>query len=418
MGLLGAETKPQYGSLDDFLRSGDAMALAAGLLANSSGKTFGEALGAGLLNMQGAPGLDRQVKQMQIKKMQTEMKAQQDLQDALSAMAMPGGGGMPAQRMAPTPPQMIADPAMAGQAAQQGQAAGIDMGGGVLNPDLRMRLGKAQIAAGNVDKGLELMGITRPNFGQPVQAMDKDGNIVYLQVDKQGQSRVLPGYAPVPRKGTNMTFNPETGEFSFEQGGVDRDGTMMAPSQKTSNELQGDISKQLESLGRLDQIGKDYKSSYLTYAGAGRGALASFMNKATGNSYDKKFLQGRTKFVTGMEQLFNQYRKEITGAAAAVQELDRLKKSMLNTDMSPDQFEAAFEQFKNISTIALKTKQQLLREGIPLGSKEFGRRIDEAVFSSSTNNAATDQQGQATSQSTDSGQSKTFTYDPATRSLK
>lgn len=95
---------------------------------------------------------------------------------------------------------------------------------------------------------------------------------------------------------------------------------------------------------RLKAIGNDFADNFLTYEGRLKGAWSGFKEKAGFelSKDDKKYLSKFTDFTTKVMRFFNAYRKEITGAAAAVQELEQLKKSVINGDMSPTEFKASF----------------------------------------------------------------------------
>lgn len=213
-----------------------------------------------------------------------------------------------------------------------------------------------------------------PKYGEPKAVIGPDGKYKLVQFDGEGNAKESNNYQPIPKSGT--VLRDANGNVIFEQGGW---GQAASPTNATTNDLQKDTISSLNTLNNLDQVAKDYKSSYLTYAGQARGWTANKMGKVFGQSGDKEFLQGKTKFQTGVQQMFNQYRKDITGAAASVQELDRLKQSMLNEDMSPEEFEAAYSQFRNIIESSLKLKQQYMKQGLPLD--QVGKAIDSNLFS-------------------------------------
>jgi len=61
------------------------------------------------------------------------------------------------------------------------------------------------------------------------------------------------------------------------------------------------------------------------------------------------FNNNRSKFVKRVKQYFNQYRKEITGAAASEKEMEDLLASMINADMGPSEFRAVFDDFLSMA---------------------------------------------------------------------
>lgn len=181
-----------------------------------------------------------------------------------------------------------------------------------------------------------------------------------------------------PAAGTSLEFDPETGAFHMTQGvGVNQQGNQPLTKTETSA-LQKDIPALEQQKQQIEHIGDLYDPNFLTYTGKARTGINRVLDKAGLNGPEGKAqLAGATKFKQNVEQVFNAYRKDITGAAAAVAELDRLKQSVINTDQSPTEFEAAMGEFARQLQRGLDIKKQLLDEGIPLGSTKFGKRFDE-----------------------------------------
>ena len=156
--------------------------------------------------------------------------------------------------------------------------------------------------------------------------------------------------------------------------------------------MQKDVIYGMDASARLAEIEKRFKPEMLTYMGKAKNAANIFAEKA-GMQLDpetKKQVRDMTGFRTSVEQNFNQYRKEITGAAASVQELDRLKKSMFNADMSPTEFEAAFDTYKKEAARVLRLKRAILRSGLPVGTEEFGNQLDSAFLGGAQANSDQD----------------------------
>jgi hypothetical protein len=178
------------------------------------------------------------------------------------------------------------------------------------------------------------------------------------------------------KSGMALDVGPN-GEISFRTGGAAGDPAFGKPAQNT---LEGGIITDSDLIQRGVRLMQDYKPEYLTY----QGQLESFVTKQAEKlgrdpgEVRKEALKGRQRFVMGIEQLFNQYRKEITGAAAAVAELDRLKKSFINMDMSPSEFESGMELFMEESARALRLKRKLLRDGVP--ATDLGSLLDDAFL--------------------------------------
>ena len=148
-----------------------------------------------------------------------------------------------------------------------------------------------------------------------------------------------------------------TGNPIYQSGGG---GELTNP---VKTDLQKGILGAQESLGDLDAIGNKFASNYLTYSGRGKAALGSVLDKAGIDNGLTQFNADRTAFVNQLNQTFNQYRKEITGAAAGEKEMERLLASMMNEEQGPEAFQAAYSQFKEAAQRNLALKQQQLQGG-------------------------------------------------------
>ena len=159
-------------------------------------------------------------------------------------------------------------------------------------------------------------------------------------------------------KGGTTVYDPVTGNPIYQSGGG---GAELTNPVKT--DLQKGILGAQESLGDLDAIGNKFASNYLTYSGRGKAAVGSFLDKAGIDNGLTQFNADRTAFVNQLNQTFNQYRKEITGAAAGEKEMERLLASMMNEEQGPEAFQAAYSQFKEAAQRNLALKQRQLQGG-------------------------------------------------------
>lgn len=85
----------------------------------------------------------------------------------------------------------------------------------------------------------------------------------------------------------------------------------------------------------------------------------------------------RESFEETVNDIFNIYRKEITGAGAAVAELRDLRRAIMNTSMSPPQFEAAKQRLRQFTEQTLALRKQLLDEGMLVGTDQFGKEFNK-----------------------------------------
>lgn len=157
----------------------------------------------------------------------------------------------------------------------------------------------------------------------------------------------------------------------------------------TQKVLQGDLGKsvrdsiQKEIVGQLD-VKRDLEAikefdprEFLSVTGKLRrfgsevADRFNFSSEAT-----QEFLQKDVTFRQNTEALFFKIRKEITGAQAAVQELESLKESVLSTKLTPAQFEASRNLYLQRVEDAIALRQQLLRQGLTPGTEDFGAAFD------------------------------------------
>lgn len=141
-------------------------------------------------------------------------------------------------------------------------------------------------------------------------------------------------------------------------------GAMMERSTKAA--LEKDIIGLEQRLADVEEVGKDFSRDFLTWVGQlkGKGLRALSFAGAKLNDDQKAFIANKRRFVEGVEQVFNAYRKEVTGAQAAMQELSMLRDSILNKKLSPDEFEASYNRYVSQLKRSIRLKRMYLRQGI------------------------------------------------------
>lgn len=76
-----------------------------------------------------------------------------------------------------------------------------------------------------------------------------------------------------------------------------------------------------------------------------------------------KYLRKATTYLNSVEQFFQKFRKKITGAQAAVQELNQLRSAFLSGDMAPSEFRGALDQISRKANEELQYNKEILRKG-------------------------------------------------------
>lgn len=214
------------------------------------------------------------------------------------------------------------------------------------------------------------------------------------KADGSGIERI-PGFED--RKG--MTVTLPDGTVISESGGspLGRSATNETEKSLVANEV---LSSNLKRVGELvgwdaekGKISEEARRAF-TYEGQFSAGTTRIRDKMEGvpiigdlvepSEEQRKFAQKRQVIMQGIDQMFNDYRQEITGAAAAVQELERLKKTFLNSDMGPDEFEAVFaETIRKMDRIR-SVYVQLLQRGYDTKTARGGAALDRILSGQAT----------------------------------
>lgn len=174
------------------------------------------------------------------------------------------------------------------------------------------------------------------------------------------------------KSGVNVTTN------------VNPDGKQ-EPTKSTLNSIQKNMLGAEQSLRDLSRIADTHSDEFLT----NYGRFKAFLGKAAdGFNVDPfglaTFNAERAKFSGNVKQFFNQYRKEITGAAASVQELQQLVDALFSPELGPKEFKAKFDEFQKKVELNLQANRDSAREGIEVGGgkdqeRAFDREYDPAT---------------------------------------
>jgi hypothetical protein len=179
--------------------------------------------------------------------------------------------------------------------------------------------------------------------------------------------------APYKSKGLEITTNPD-GTTTITQGGVANNGL----EKSVKSDIQKDIVGLEKSASDLRSIVASAKPEFNTYQYQASNALNKLMDKF-GRPIDKDKIGEYKKYQNNVKQFFNAYKKEITGASAAVQEMQDLQDSLFSVDSSPSEFQAGLKQVQETVNRNLRLKRKLLREGV--SGESLGRALDDAILS-------------------------------------
>jgi hypothetical protein len=188
--------------------------------------------------------------------------------------------------------------------------------------------------------------------------------------------------------GQNITVNPD-GSVSVVSG----KGIGSGLQKRTKGDLEKTLVSAEQNISNLKRIEEQFDPEFLTYLGKGKAWTLGVLGKAGVklNPEQTKYVGSRKKFAQNINRFFNQYRREITGAAASIMELNDLRKAMFSEDLSPQEFKASFDEFRNSVYRTHRVARKIYREGLSgdLRNKksEAAQRFDEIYTSGGDDSA-------------------------------
>lgn len=234
--------------------------------------------------------------------------------------------------------------------------------------------GYAVRKVGTTDTSTTTNKLSRFNLTFP----DENGNTVTQLVlgndsgeffDTNGKPLILP-------EGARLTT---TGKTSADK---DSDFSQITPATKTN--LQKGVRDKQEQLRKLSNLSSEKFDRFLTTKGRTTAQFGKVLDYAQGlggesisNLYENvagynpiDFAAESRVVFEDLEKFFNKYRKEITGAAAAVAELQKLRKAILSGDLPPAQAKASFDSLINEINGNLDADFNNLENGIKRNTSE------------------------------------------------
>lgn len=161
------------------------------------------------------------------------------------------------------------------------------------------------------------------------------------------------------------------------------------PEKSTRGKLQDELRTLEGSVDRVLAIDRLFDPEFLTYGGRASQMWLSMRDKIGPNSAlniaglgeltpdQRKYLDQRRQFSQNVDRDFNEYRRYVTGAAAAVQELEKLKDAAVNMDLSPTEFSAAMTAYKAELLRSIRIARRLLREGYKVGDPKYNKVFNQ-----------------------------------------
>lgn len=157
---------------------------------------------------------------------------------------------------------------------------------------------------------------------------------------------------------------------------VSPDGTVTYSTTGLPSSVQGDIAGRAvnaeRTLAQFDSILEDFKPQFLTYFGRGSAAVGGQLDRL-GVSQNElvQFNAERARFIQSLEQQFNEYRRQITGAAASIKEMADLKKAFISGDLGPQEFLSRIRQLQETMALEIELHNRLVGQRIVPGTMTY-----------------------------------------------
>lgn len=185
--------------------------------------------------------------------------------------------------------------------------------------------------------------------------------------------------SPQPRSG--ISLRTAAGDV-LSIGGDGKPQEIMKPLDKVNaRDLEKELIGHEMSFGKIDKIREEYdkNKNLLTFKGDAQNFIdkkQAYLFPESVGKEAKQRLASTARFKNLINTEFNAYRKEITGAAAALLELAKLKDAMFNEDQDRFSFEASLDNYLSEQKRAQRLKRRILREGLSLGTPDGQKRHD------------------------------------------
>lgn len=167
----------------------------------------------------------------------------------------------------------------------------------------------------------------------------------------------------------------------------------------TRTKIQGELIENKESLLKLTDILKDAKPEQFTYGAELKQKAAGILGRINPDWVPSDWATqaaARDKVMMSVEQMFNTYRVETTGASAPMAELETLKKAYINKDLPWHEFVARAQGAMDQAKRAIRVRNRLLAGGLDVASEGFGERMDSLMSSGIDANSDDDARLRAT----------------------
>ncbi len=200
-----------------------------------------------------------------------------------------------------------------------------------------------------------------------------------FKLDKSVEIQDLRGERSAHRRGSKEWNDLTNRMVDIQKREQKKDSASLPKAVDT--EMTRRLISQMGIIYKMNEVRKVYRPIFNTWPGALKGkaiSIAGSMGLSSElNDEQKQFVADFGSFEMFMNQIFDEYRIRITGAAAVERELSRLRKSIPNASMDPIRFERSFEDYyKEVMRTNRLFRKVLRGNRSNLTEKELGAQLD------------------------------------------
>lgn len=243
---------------------------------------------------------------------------------------------------------------------------------------------------GNRDKYMELLGAHDPRAASQIEKDMVQQERIIGQIAGENQDRKLEmikaaaainaSFAKIPEAEREQYYTDNADVF-IEAGvsGVpnnnqiaastvlgETSGAQSSMEKSTKAFIEKEIFNDAKKVNTVNDLVSKYKPEYFTIEGRATNIGKEFLaTLGLASEGDKIEIADRKQYMSAAEQVFLAYKKEITGAQASVQEIEMLRKAILDPDtFIPEKFFAQLEYMQFNLNSQLAIKREMLQNGI------------------------------------------------------
>jgi len=199
--------------------------------------------------------------------------------------------------------------------------------------------------------------------------VDKDNNPVgFMKFNKEDGAITF-----TDLRNNQIEFDPKT--MSIVESVAGGEGKIIGGKAELTTgaetQFQKDLKVSQEQIETMRQLGEEFEPEFLTVQGKLAAEVGNLLDKIGAPDIlgAKELNTAKRSFIAKTDRLFSRYRKAVTGAQAAVKELEILRKEFISGDLAPDVFKQIWSDIFDAEELRIKNLSTALSGGIDVSGE-------------------------------------------------